>query len=50
MLGKRFYAATPGGALSEQAWIHDAAKTVAQALGEAGATVTRFTRISVAGS
>ena len=49
MLAKRFYAATPGGALSDQAWIHDPAKTVAQALEDAGASVSRFSRISVAG-
>jgi elongation factor Ts len=50
MLGKRFYAATPGGVLADQAWIHDAGKSVAQALEEAGASVARFARISVAGS
>ncbi len=50
MLGKRFFAAAPGGVLVEQAWIHDAGKTVGQALDEAGATVTGFTRVSVAGS
>jgi elongation factor Ts len=50
MLAKRFYAATPGGVLADQAWIHDAGKSVAQALDEAGASVARFTRISVAGS
>ena len=50
MLAKRFYAATPGGVLADQAWIHDASKTVAQALDEAGASVARFARISVAGS
>jgi elongation factor Ts len=49
MLAKRFFAATPGGTLADQAWIHDPAKTVAQALGEAEATVSRFSRISVAG-
>jgi elongation factor Ts len=49
MLAKRFYAATPGGVLVDQAWIHDAAKTVGQALEEAGASVARFARISVAG-
>ena len=36
MLAKRFYAATPGGVLADQAWIHDAGKTVAEALEEAG--------------
>jgi elongation factor Ts len=50
MLAKRFYAATPGGVLADQAWIHDASKTVAKALEEAGASVARFARISVAGS
>ena len=49
MLGKRFFAATPGGALTDQAWIHDPAKTVGQALEEAGASAARFARISVAG-
>jgi len=49
MLAKRFYAATPGGTLADQGWIHDPAKTVAQALDEAGASVSRFSRISVAG-
>ena len=37
MLAKRFFAATPGGALVEQAWIHDPSKTVGQALADAGA-------------
>jgi elongation factor Ts len=49
MLAKRFYAATPGGVLADQSWIHDAGKTVAQALDEVGALVVRFARISVAG-
>jgi elongation factor Ts len=49
MLNKRFFAATPGGALVEQGWIHEPSKTVAQALEEAGASVARFARISVAG-
>ncbi len=49
MLGKRFYAATPGGVLVDQAWIHDASKTVGEALAEAGVSVVRFARISVAG-
>ena len=48
MLGKRFYAAQPGGVLVDQPWIHDSAKTVGQALAEAGARVTAFTRFSVA--
>jgi elongation factor Ts len=50
MLAKRFFAATPGGVLVDQAWIHDASKTVGQALEEAGAAVERFARVSVAGS
>ncbi len=49
MLGKRFFAATPGGVLADQAWIHDASKNVAQALTEASASVVRFARVSVAG-
>jgi elongation factor Ts len=48
MLGKRFYATQPGGVLVDQPWIHDSAKTVGQALGEAGARVVAFTRLSVA--
>ena len=50
MLAKRFFATSPGGVLLEQPWIHDAAKTVAAALEEAGATVVAFARVSVAGS
>ena len=50
MLNKRFFGATPGGALVEQAWIHEPSKTVGQAVSEAGASVARFVRISVAGS
>jgi elongation factor Ts len=50
MLNKRFFAATPGGALVEQAWIHEPSKTVGQAMQDAGATVVRFARVSVAGS
>ncbi len=50
MLAKRFFAATPGGVLAEQAWIHDAGQTVAKALEAEGASVERFVRISVAGS
>jgi elongation factor Ts len=49
MLAKRFYAATPGGVLTDQAWIHEPAKTVGQAVDEAGASVARFARISVDG-
>ena len=49
MLAKRFFAATPGGVLADQPWIHDPFKTVGQALAEAGASVAGFARISVAG-
>lgn len=48
MLAKRFFAAQPGGALGEQPWIHDPAKTVGQAVAEAGARVVAFKRLSVA--
>src|SRR5581483_2133597 len=48
MLAKRFFAASPGGVLLEQTWIHDSSKTVGQALAEAGASVKAFTRVSVA--
>jgi elongation factor Ts len=48
MLTKRFFAAQPGGALTEQPWIHDSSKTVGQALSEAGARVVAFRRLSVA--
>jgi elongation factor Ts len=50
MLGKRFFAASPGGVLVEQAWIHDASKSVGEALGAAGAKVVELARVSVAGS
>ena len=50
MLAKRFFAASPGGVLADQAWIHDASMTVGQVLDEAGATVTAFQLVSVAGS
>jgi elongation factor Ts len=49
MLQKRFFAATPGGVLAEQAWIHDASKSVAQALEDANASVVRFVRVAVTG-
>jgi elongation factor Ts len=48
MLNKRFFAAQPGGALTEQPWIHDSAKTVGQALADSGAHVVAFKRFSVA--
>jgi elongation factor Ts len=49
MLAKRFFAATPGGVLVDQAWIHDQSQTVGQALEAEGATVTAFALVSVAG-
>ncbi len=48
MLAKRFYAAQPGGALTEQPWIHDSSQTVGQALAAADADVVAFKRFSVA--
>ena len=48
MLAKRFFAAQPGGALTEQPWIHDSAQTVGRALADAGARVVAFKRLSVA--
>jgi elongation factor Ts len=50
MLGKRFFAASPGGVLVDQTWIHDASKSVGEVLSEVRATATSVTRISVAGS
>ena len=50
MLGKRFFAASPGGVLVDQAWIHDQSKSVGSALAAAGATLKGFKRVSVAGS
>lgn len=47
MLNKRFYAASPGGVLTEQPWIYDTSKTVRQALDEAGTEVVEFVRFSV---
>jgi elongation factor Ts len=46
MLGKRFFAAQ---VLTEQPWIHDTGKTVAQALGDEGAEVLEFERFALAG-
>ena len=46
MLQKCFFAES---VLSEQAWIHDSAKTVGKALEEAGLEVLEFRRASVAG-
>ena len=48
MLAKRFFAAQPGGTLTEQPWIHDSAQTVGKALAEGGATVVAFKLLSVA--
>ncbi len=48
MLAKRFFAAQPGGALTEQPWIHEASQTVGQALAAAGARVLAFKRLAVA--
>jgi elongation factor Ts len=50
MLGKRFFAASPGGVLVDQAWIHDQSQTVGAALSAAGASLKGFKRVSVAGS
>jgi elongation factor Ts len=46
MLKKRFFAAQ---VLVEQPWIHDAAKTVGQALEEDGAEVLEFERLALTG-
>jgi len=46
MLGKRFFAVQ---VLLDQPWIHDTAKTVAQALKDEGAEVLEYERFSVAG-
>jgi elongation factor Ts len=48
MLGKRFFAAYPGGVLAEQAWIHDSGKTVQQALTDEGLEVVEFVRYALA--
>jgi elongation factor Ts len=50
MLGKRFFAASPGGVLVDQAWIHDQSLSVGAALDTAGAKLKGFKRVSVAGS
>jgi elongation factor Ts len=49
MLGKRFFAASPGGVLVDQAWIHDQSTSVGAALEAAGAALKGFKRVSVAG-
>jgi elongation factor Ts len=46
MLNKRFFGAN---VLTDQEWVHDTAKTVGQALEEAGAEVLEFQRFSLAG-
>jgi elongation factor Ts len=46
MLNKRFFAAQ---VLTEQPWIHDSAKTVGEALTEAGAEVLEFERLALTG-
>jgi elongation factor Ts len=48
MLGKRFFAAAPGGVLAEQAWIHDDKKSVGQALQEEGFELLDFVRYALA--
>ncbi len=48
MLAKRFFAAQPGGVLTEQPWIHESSKSVGAALSEGGARVVAFRRLSVA--
>jgi elongation factor Ts len=50
MLGKRFFAASPGGVLADQSWIHDQSQTVGAALDAAGVKLKGFKRVSVAGS
>ena len=47
MLGKRFFAAYPGGVLVDQTWIHDSGKTVAQALKDEGLDVVEFVRYAL---
>jgi elongation factor Ts len=46
MLNKRFFAAN---VLTEQPWIHDTTKTVAQALADEGVEVLEFERFALAG-
>jgi len=46
MLNKRFFAAQ---VLTEQPWIHDTSKTVAQALADEGVEVLEFERFALAG-
>src|SRR5262249_33454458 len=46
MINKRFFAAQ---VLTEQPWIHDTSKTVAQALADKGVEVLEFERFALAG-
>ena len=48
MLGKRFFAASPGGVLLDQPWIHETSSTVAKALEAGGVEVLEFARYAVA--
>jgi elongation factor Ts len=48
MMNKRFFAASPGGVLLDQEWIHES-KTVEQALKDAGLEVIAFKRFALAG-
>lgn len=49
MLNKRFFAAQPGGVLLDQPFIHDTAKSVAQAAAEESLELLEFRRFSVSG-
>lgn len=48
MLAKRFFGAYPGGVLTEQEWIHESGKKVAQALEEEGLDIVEFVRYALA--
>ena len=48
MLGKRFFSASPGGALLQQPWIFEPGKTAADALKESGTEVVEFRRFALA--
>ncbi len=47
MLGKRFFAAQPGGVLLDQPWIHDTSKTVTRALADEGLELLDLVRYAV---
>jgi elongation factor Ts len=47
MLNKRFFAAYPGGVLTDQPWVHDPAKTVGEALREDGLEIVEFRRYAL---